>query len=90
MRLNDVVEFHTVGGPRQFRSVLSRGIGLFIKRPRKHPAHVVPVVVLTLLLRLIAEDPLINPNVAVVPQVRLDDVVQINTRRRPLRQNGRR
>ena len=48
------------------------------------------MVVLTLLLRLIAEDPLINPNIAVVPQMRLDDVVQINTRRRPLRQNGSR
>ena len=88
--LDNVIQLHAVRRPGQIRRLERRGLGRTGEGPGKHPAHVVPVIVLAALLSLIEEDPLIYADVLVVAQVRLDDVVQINTRRRPLRQHRRR
>ena len=48
------------------------------------------MVVLTGLLSLVAKDALIDADVAIVAEMRLNDVIEINASRRPLRQHRRR
>ena len=52
--------------------------GTSLKRSREHTAHLLAVVVPTTLLRLVAEGPLINADVAVVADVVLHDVIELD------------
>jgi hypothetical protein len=47
------------------------------------------MIVLAAVLGLVSESSLVDPDVSVVAQVSLDDVVQFDARRWPLRQNRR-
>ena len=65
-------------------------IAPLVERPAEHPAHVVPVIVLATLLGLVAKNPLIDADVAIIAKMRLNDVIEIDASRRPLRQRRRR
>lgn len=86
VRLNNVIQFHAVGRPGQERQIGVGAWSLKVECPTKHAAHVLTVIGLAALFRLLAEHPLINPNIPIVSKVRLHDVIQIDARSRPLRQ----
>ena len=58
-----------------------------LEGPGKDAAHVLALIGLAGLLGLLAEDPLVDPNVLVVAQVRLNDVVETRAGRRPPREH---
>ena len=89
MILNDVVEFHAIGRPCQILRFRVRRLRRLVERPAEHPAHVVSVIVLATLLGLVAKNPLIDADVAVIAKMRFNDVVEIDASRRPLRQRRR-
>jgi len=89
VRLNNVVQFYAGRRPIDVRRFRLRRLSRHVKSPAKDRPHVVPVIVAAGGLSFITEYALVNRDVAVVAQMRLDDVVQIEARRRPLRQNGR-
>jgi len=57
--------------------------------PRKDCAHIIAVIVLARGLGICAKHPLIDADVPVVAEMRLDDVVQFHARRWPLGEYGR-
>ena len=89
MGLNDVVELHAGGWPsadvRRGDAIAGVGGRRIAECPHKHAAHVLKVVALTGILGLVAEYSLVDPDVGVVAQVRLDDVVEVDAGRWPLR-----
>lgn len=85
VRLDDVIQFNAARWPSQIREIGQIGLRRVFKCPGEYSAHIDTMVVLTGLLRLVAKDPLVDGDVAIIAQMGFYDVIQIDTRRRPLR-----
>ena len=85
MGFDDVVEFDAGGGPGGGGDGAG---GAFVEGPGEDGANVVAVVGLAGLLGLLAKDPLVDADVAVVAEVGFDDVVEGDAGGGPLGQDG--
>ena len=82
--LDDVVQFDAVGRPREVRQFRLCGLRGVVEGPSEHAADVVAVVVLAGGFGLISECPLIDADVAMITEMSLYDVVEVDTGGRPL------